>query len=242
MAERSQLSEMPSPQGQSSPQANSTLDAALNEDTALALLADRDLSAAAIGQINQNGGLMKSRKIRITLASHPHTPRRIALRLIRELYSIELMHFAISVTAPADLKRIADELLIARVAAVTLGERVSLARRCSEKVAGTLLLDKESRVWQAGLENPRLTEATVVRALQKTGASAAFVEAVTRHAKWSVRSEVRIALLRNAHTPLPKALECARHLSPSLLRDILHASRLPEKIKAHLRKECLKDK
>jgi hypothetical protein len=211
---------------------------ALNEDSVLAELKDRDLSSKTIERISQTSGLMKLRKVRLAVVSHPRTPRRIALRLLRELYTFDLMHFALTPTAPADLKRIANELLVNRLASITLGERISLARRASETVAGALLLDKEARVWQTALENPRLTEVAVVRALRKPGAVVAFVVTVSQHAKWSVRPEVRVALLRNAHTPLARAVEFARRIPPSQLRDILHASRLPEEIKKYLRKEA----
>jgi hypothetical protein len=209
--------------------------ARLDEDLTLATLKDAD--AASIEQIAADPSLMKSRKVRLAVAAHQRTPRRIALRLIRELYTFDLMQFSLMPAALADLKRMADDLLVGRLAAVSLGERVSLGRRSSGRVAGTLLLDKESRVWQAALENPRITEAAVVRAVQKTGASPTFIEAVCRHAKWSLRVEIRTALLRNAHTPLARALEFARKIPPAQLRDILHTSRLPEKIKEYLRKE-----
>jgi len=208
-----------------------------NEDQALARLKDRDLAAEAIEEISQNAGLMKSRKVRIGMAAHPKTPRRIALRVIREFYTFELMQFAMTPAAAADLKRIAEELLVSRLAGMTLGERISLARRSSTLVAGALLLDKESQVWQPALENPRLTEAAVVKALQKAGVSGAFVEAISHHSKWSVRHEVQVALLRNAHTPVARAIEFARRIPPRQLRDILHASRLPESVKRVLRKE-----
>jgi hypothetical protein len=209
---------------------------ALSEDVVLARLAQNDFSPEAIDEISQNAGLLKSRKIRLAMASYPHTPRRIALRLIRELYTFDLMQLALIPTAPADLRHIADELLISRLTSITLGERIALARRCSERVAGALLLDKETRVWQAALESPRLTENSIVRALQRS-VMAAFVESVSHHAKWSLRPEIRIALLRNAHTPLARAIEFARRLAPAQLRDVLHNSRLPEKIKAYLRKD-----
>jgi hypothetical protein len=214
--------------------------ASLTEDLALAQLADRGLSPDAVEQINRNSALMKSRKVRMALASHPRTPRRIALRLIRELYTFELMRFALMPAAAADLRRVADELLLSRLTSITLGERISLARRSSELVAGALLLDKETPVWQAALDNARLTESAVVKALQRSSATPAFVGAVCHHANWSVRPEIRIALLRNQHTPLAKALEFARRLPPTQLRDILHASRLPEKIKSYLRKDLVK--
>src|SRR5215469_9789090 len=100
---------------------------ALTEDLALAQLKDPDLSPDEIEQLSRDSAAMKSRKVRFAVASHPRTPRRIALRIIRELYTFELMHFALTPTAAADLKRMADELLLSRLATITLGERISLA-------------------------------------------------------------------------------------------------------------------
>jgi hypothetical protein len=209
----------------------------LTEDLALALLKRPDLLAQDIEHLAKNSALLKSRKVRLALAAHPRAPRRLALRLLRELYTFDLMHFSQIPAAPADLKRTADEFLITRLASISLGERISLARRCSVTVATALLHDKESRVWQTALENPRLTETAVTRALQRPGATPGFVEAVCHHAKWSLRPEIRLALLRNAHTPLARAIEFARRLSPAQLRDVLHASRLSEKVKQYLRKD-----
>jgi len=227
-------SHQPSPPGSSVGEPTAVVP--LSEDLVLAQIKDPALSSEAIELISRNTAAMKSRKVRIALASHARTPRRIALRVIRELFTFELMQFALKPSVAADLKRSADELLLGRVASITFGERISLARRSSAAVAGALLLDKESRVWQTALENPRLTEVGVVRALQRTGASRGFVEAVCHHPKWSPRLEIRVALLRNVHTPVAKAIEFARRIPPQQLRDILHTSRLPEKIKSLLRK------
>jgi len=232
--ENSRLDQQPLPVGDSAGQPSGV--AMLSEDLALARLKDPEITKEAIEGISHDAAVMKSRKVRLGMAAHMRTPRRIALRLIRELYTFELMQFALMPVAPADLKRVADELLLGRLTSITLGERISLARRSSSLVAGGLLLDKEARVWQTALENPRLTEAGVVKALQRTGASRAFVEAVSHDAKWSTRIEVRVALLRNAHTPVAKAIEFARRIPPRQLRDILHASKLPESVKRLLRK------
>jgi hypothetical protein len=210
--------------------------AILTADLALARMADHNLSSEVLEQISKNTAVMKLRKVRLALAAHPRTPRRIALRLIRELYTFDLMQFSLLPVAAADLKRVADELLVGRLASISLGERISLARRSSGRVAAALLLDRELRVWQTALENPRLTEPSVVKALLSPGALPAFVNALCHHPKWSLRPEIRMALLRNEHTPLARALEFARRLPPAQLRDVLHSSRLPEKIKTYLRK------
>lgn len=207
---------------------------ALTEDLALALLSDRDLTPETIEQIASDAGVMQSRKVRMLLAAHPRVPRRIALRVLRELFTFELMRFALLPFAPADLKRIADERLLSRLASITLGERIALARRCSETVAGALLLDREVPVWQAALGNARLTERAIIKALQRSTAAPALVQCVSQHPKWSPRAEVRLALLRNAHTPFAKAIEFAETLPPAQLRDVLHTSPLPDSIKQYL--------
>src|SRR5258708_5967557 len=230
-----------SPSPESAPGHRSPLEAsadpALTADLALAMMKGRSSSSEVLQQISRNVAVMKSRKVRVALTAHPRTPRRIALRLIRKLYTFDLMQFSLLSAVTADLKRVADELLVARLASITLGERISLARRSSAAVAAALLLDRESRVWQTALENPRLSEPAIVRALLRPNTSPVFVKAICGHARWTVRPEIRVALLRNESTPLARTLEFARRIPPAQLRDILHASRLPEKIKAYLRKD-----
>src|SRR5271165_1944663 len=206
----------------------------LTEEELLAQLERRDLPPETIEELSQNSAAMKSRKVCVALAAHPRAPRHLALRLIRQFYTFDLMRFTLRPSVAADLKHFAAEQLVARLPSVTLGERLMLARRASQTVAAALLLDKEAKVAHTALDNARLTEAGVVRALMRPNASSVFVEAVCHHAKWSLRREIRLALLRSPHTPLARALEFARKLPPPILRDVLHTSRLPEKIKAYL--------
>src|SRR5580698_7120057 len=205
-----------------------------NIDLALALFERRDLPVETLEQLGQNPAALKSRKVCVALAAHPRTPRHLALRLLRHFYTGDLMQFGLRPSVAADLKHFAAEQLVTRLPSVTLGERMMLARRASETVAAALLLDKEPRVAHTALENSRLTEAAVIKALLRQKAGSAFVEAVCHHPKWSLRREIRVALLRSPHTPLARALEFSRGLPPPLLRDILHTSRLPEKIKTYL--------
>jgi hypothetical protein len=207
----------------------------LNEGLALALLKQRDLPTETLEQLRREPIAVKSRKVCVALAGHPRSPRHMALRLLRHFYTIDLMQFALRPSIASDLKHFAAEQLVTRLPSVTLGERIMMARRASETIAAALLLDKESRVSHTALDNGRLTEAAVIRALLRPNAGAAFVEAVCHHPKWSLRREIRLALLRSPYTPLARALEFARNLPPPLLRDVLHTSRLPEKTKSYLR-------
>jgi len=212
-------------------------DPALTEDLALALLQRADLGAEALEQLSKNRSLVRLRKVKIALASHPQTPRHVSVPLIRQFYTFDLMKVALSPVVPADVKRAADETLIGRLKTVTLGERVTLARQGSGRIAGMLLLDSEERIMRTALENARLTEAFVVQAVLRPEAGAALIQSVAQHAKWSYRREVQIALLQTEHLSLARALVFPHAISPARLREILQTSRLPQRIKEQLGRE-----
>jgi hypothetical protein len=206
----------------------------LTEDSALSLLKRADLAPEVLEQIAKNSGLLKFRKVKLALVSHSKTPRHVSLPLIRQLYTFDLMQVALTPAVPADLKRAADEALCNRLEMLASGERLTLAHRGSGHIAEALLRDVDPRVMQAALQNSRLSESSIVRALTRTEAPAALVESVSHHAQWSLRREVRVALLRNVRTPMARAVEFARALPAALVREILQNSRLPANVKEYL--------
>lgn len=210
---------------------------ALPEDLALALLARRDLPRGLIEILVKNAGVMKSRPVINAVARHPRTPRYVAVPLLRHLYVFELMQIALVPGTPADLKMAAEENIVMRLEQVSSGERLVLARRASTRVAAALLLDAETRVIVAALDNPFLTEAWIVKTLMNEKAPQAFVDGVCRHSKWAVRREVQMALLRNDKTPLARVLYFAQMLPTHVLKDTLRHSRLSASVKMYLFKE-----
>ena len=90
---------------------------------------------------------------------------------------------------------------------------------------------------RTALENTRLTEAQIVQAVVNPDASAALVQAVSRHEKWSGRRDLQLALLRTDYLSLASALRITREMSLQQLSEILPASRLPEQIKRQLLRE-----
>jgi len=215
-------------------------DVPLREDSALSLLKSADVAPETLEQLAKNGALLTYRKVKLALVEHPRTPRHVSLPLIRQLYTIDLMQVALTPAVPADVKRAADEALCNRIETLASGERLTLAHRGSGRIAEALLLDAEARVTCAALQNSRLTEAGIIRALIRPGCSAPLVEAVCHHPQWSLRREVRVALLRNEKTPMARAVEFARGLPPALLREILHSSRLPANVKEYLLADLVK--
>jgi hypothetical protein len=204
------------------------------------LLRRPDLPADVLERLAKNGNVLKHRKVKLALVEHPKTPRHVSLPLVRQLYAFDLMQVALTPAVPADVKLAADEALCNRMETISSGEKLTLAHRASGRVAGELLLDAELRVVQAALQNSRLTEASIVRALVRPGAPVALVEQVAHHPQWSLRREVRVALLRNEKTPMARAVEFARGLPVGQLREILQGSRLPGNVKSFLLAELAK--
>jgi hypothetical protein len=218
-------------------QAQAASNPALTEDLALVLLKQSDLPSHVLDRLSHNNGVMKSRKVKLALIEHPRTPRHISIPMVRHLFTFDLMRVALTPVVPADIRMSAEESLINRLERLSQGERLSLARRASGRVAAVLLLDPESRVIHVALENSRLTEAAVIKALMRRNVPEEFVRLVCRHSKWSPRREIRIALLRNDKTPLARAIEFARSLPAALVREILQGSHLPAATKASLLKD-----
>jgi hypothetical protein len=209
---------------------------ALNEELALALLSRRDLPISIPASLVQNGRVLKYRKVRLALVTHPKTPRHVALPQLRQLFIFDLMQLALTPTVAADLKVAAEELLVSRVKTISSGERLTLARRASARVAAELLLDTEPRIVAAALQNPRLTEALLIKAIGHPQPSRELVNQVCAHETWSNHRDVRTALLRNEHTPLSSAIAFTDGFSPPYLADILSKSALPDNIKFYLQR------
>jgi len=212
-------------------------DRRLTEDLALSLLERRDLPASGLEQLAKHPALKKNRKVLLALVTHPHTPRFVSLPLLKHLHTFELMQVALTPAVAADVKAAADEAIFNRRGAISLGERLTLAKRGSGRLAGALLLDSEPRVVEAVVDNPQLTEALVVKALMKDRAPQGLAEVICRHPKWSLRREVQRALLRNPGTPLGRVLVIAHSLPIESLREIMRQSRLTDNVRAYLNQE-----
>jgi len=169
-------------------------DPALGEDRALALLKHADLPAAAIEALASNPGIRDSRRVRLKIAMHPRTPRRISRSLLRTLYPFDLMQVARTPGVPGDVQRAAEDLLIRKLESLALGERISLARRSPGRIAAALLLAQPECVVEIALKNSRLTEPLVLGALGRPSATVKQIDelarAITASARWMQNREV----------------------------------------------------
>ncbi len=74
----------------------------------------------------------------------------------------------------------------------------------------------------------------MAKAVLRADAPSHTVTAICDHEKWSLRRDVRVALLRNEKTPMSRAVEFAHGLPAALLHEILRESKLPVNVKEYL--------
>ena len=178
-----------------------------NEDHALALLQRRDITAEMMSSLARNPEALKSRKVLLAVIAHPRTPRHVSIPLLRRVFTFDLMLIALSPTVAADIKRAAEEQILRGLETVSAGEKITLAKRASGRIAAGLLQDSDQRVIEPALDNSKLTETLVVQALMIPQAPPILFQLVSEHRNWCLRREVQIALLRNENTPLQRATE-----------------------------------
>jgi hypothetical protein len=201
--------------------------AQLNEDLALALLTRRDLPSSAIEALANNRAVAQRRRVQLEIVRHPRAPRHISLPILRRLYTFELMQVALSPSVATDLKMAAEDTLISRLETVSSGEKLTLARRGSTRIAASLLLDPDTRIAETALTNPYLTEACIVKALMKDDSLPGLAERVADHPTWSLRIEVQTALLECGKLPFARLQQLVRTLASRTLQTALSQSRLP---------------
>jgi len=196
-----------------------------NEDQAVAFLQRKDLTTDMLSSLARNPEAVKSRKVLLALIAHPCTPRHVSIPLLRRTFVFDLMQVTLTPSIAADIKRAAEDQLLVRLETLSTGEKTTLAKRASGRVAAALLQDEDERVVEPALDNAQLTESFVVQALMKPRAPEVLFELASEHRNWSLRPEVQLALLRSEKTPLSRAQEFASSFSNEVLESVLPDSR-----------------
>src|SRR3984885_578359 len=209
----------------------------LEEPHVLLMLERLDLPAPVVAAIAEEGKWTSSESVRLRLARHPQTPKRLALAAVRRLFLFDLVRLSLLPSAPADIRRVAEEVILMRVPHLAIGEKLTLARRGPARVTGAILVEGHPQAIKLALANAFLTESQVLKVLAKAGVPERVVAAVAQHPKWSSQYNVRIALVRNDPTPAAAVLAFLPQLTLGDLKEIAKLEGLAPHLKKLMRDE-----
>lgn len=195
----------------------------LLEDEALAILDNPYVTPSICQQIAQNQRLTGFYSVRLKLVANRHTPQAHAVKFVHYLFWSDLVRISVDVKVSAPVRRAIDTILVNKIDKLTLGERITIAKRCSHALIKELLFDPDPKVFEALLINQRVREDDVLLVAGSDRASAAQLLLLANDPKWSYRYPVRKALVMNPRTPRSAAASLLRSLTPRDLR-MIHAN------------------
>ncbi|HYM62083.1 MAG TPA: hypothetical protein VEZ11_14470 [Thermoanaerobaculia bacterium] len=199
-------------------------DPAVDEEFLLRVLGDVQCPAAVCHAIAQNRRYTAMYSVCVRLVEHPATPQSETAKLVHYLYWFDLLRLSVAMQVPPPSRRAIDKQLLLRVEKLTVGERISSAKRCGPTLIRVFLFDADPRVFEALLHNPRLREDDLLLLASSTRAGAQQLQLLASDPKWAFRRSIRKALVLNPVTPRSVAASQLRHLNR---RDLLEILSLP---------------
>jgi hypothetical protein len=210
----------------------------LLDESHIKLLLDRqDLPVKVLSAVASQGKWMSAEGARFRVARHPRTPKPVALAALRQLYLLDLVRLCLLPSTPPDIQRAAEEIILAKAPHLPVGEKLTLARRGPARVVGALLAEGHPQAIKLALDNAFLGESQVLKVLATPGVPERVIAAIAHHPKWSCVYNVRAALLRNAHAPLPAMLAFLPDLTLRDLKDIATLEDLNSDVRQHIERE-----
>ncbi len=147
-------------------------------------------------------------------------PRSLCQRLLPALYWRDLADVAVCPRVEGGVRARAEALLKERLPDLRPGERITLGRLATPAVLRALLAESDSRILDAALQNPRLTESDLAGLLQQPYTPRPLLEAVAACGRWQASYAVRLALVLQPRTPVAIALAQLTSLQGHDLREV----------------------
>jgi hypothetical protein len=200
----------------------------------LLLLSRSDLPVTVLDEIGKRREFLKSARVLYALASHPHVSHSLALRLLRNLYVMDLAKLSVTPAVSPPIRVAADEVVIARLPQIPLGQKIALARIASARVLAELLIQGHARIVGIALDNSRLTEASVVNLLSHGKIGAATLPAIWSHPRWTRLPNIRLALLQRDEVPESIASKFLAACSPGELKILFESTRISHALRREI--------
>jgi hypothetical protein len=174
-------------------------------------------------------------EVRSAVARHPRTPVVHGQRLVPTLFWRDLLEITLDTRIAPLVRRAAERHLVQRLPAITLGEKLSLARRAGTFVLQQLRTEAEPRIIAAMLENPRMTEGVLLPMVSREGTPPEVLRVISTNRRWGRRYGIRSQLCRNPRTPGVVVWPLLPGLKRSDLRLIAADGRLPRRTRDRAR-------
>ncbi len=211
----------------------------IGEQDALIIANRKNLPGDVLEALAKDKRWAESYPIRLALAKNPKTPLFVALSISRYLRLFDLAEIGRSNFLPLTFRHKIENIIIEKIPTMPNGIRRTLAKISSGNVLLTIMQDRDADIVKACLNNPRLVEAHLFKVVVRHDAFPGTIRMIAEHQKWSSRYAIRLALLRNSHTPLARCVRFLEDIRTRDLKDLYADSTIPQGIKPHIHSELM---
>jgi hypothetical protein len=209
--------------------------ARLDPPAVKAILRNPFTTAEVVDELASQPRLLSFYEVRRDIAMHPRAPEVLALRLVQGLFWRDLVAMGADTRLHPRLRRSADQLLVARLPELAVGEKVALARRAGPGLLAHLRHDPSPRVIGALMDNPRLTEDILAPVAHGAATPGPVLALIAADRRWGARYGLQVAICRNPGAPLPTSLRLLPLLRKSELKAVTSDPRLAEAVRQRAR-------
>lgn len=190
------------------------------------ILTRRDLSEKFLQTVARSEW-MKYSRVQFYVVNNPKTPPGEAMNFVRLLFWRDLNFVVTNFKLSSQVRHLAENVIIQRLPTMATGDKITLARLTAGEVLKTLRLEKDPKIINALLSNPRITEEDILFIVNLPKTPSTVLEVICQNAKWSARKEVKLALLRKHSTPLPLAINLLGGLTVQDLKILVSDLKVP---------------
>jgi hypothetical protein len=126
--------------------------------------------------------------------------------------------------------------LYQRVQAMTVMEKIKLARMGNKEARSLLVRDHNKIVATAAIRSPRTTDNEAVALAKARNLPDEVIRVIANNREWTRHYQVKLGLATNPKCPPPTAMKFLNHLQDRDLRAIMKSKDVPSAISSHARR------
>lgn len=218
---------------------NAVLNRNLTEDMALFLAKRRNVPAEVLGMLAQDKRFKDSYKLKLLICKNPKTPQRITFSLIKFLRIFDLADITRDKNIPITVRQKIGIILLDKIPALPSGVKTALAKRSDNAVIIALIENGSKETVCACLDSPLITEAHLIQVINKPTTKPIAMQVISAHPKWSLRYQIRLALIRNFYTPMAEVIEFLSSIKTTDLQELYSYEGTPSSTKPYIHRELI---
>jgi hypothetical protein len=129
--------------------------------------------------------------------------------------------------SPEELTPQQQENLSQMILKMSVPQRIRLAMLGNRQARKLLIHDRNKVIVTAVLRSPKLTESEILHFVQERNTPEDIISAICKNRTWLKTYQIKLALVTNPKTPLPKAIQFLDHLHDKDLQALARNKNVP---------------